>query len=99
MELQQLREILGNGLMGDAHTRYSHHEVGDCRPLREWRRSSIPEWRSTLKRSIQSGDRIREEYARWKPVDAATVDVTPKPAEVAKAVKQALGLSNYNIES
>ena len=34
-----------------------------------------------------------------EPVDAATVDVTPEPAEVVKAVKQALGLSNYTKES
>ncbi len=34
-----------------------------------------------------------------EPVDAATVDVTPEPAEVVKAVKQSLGLSNYTIES
>ena len=64
MELQQLREILKSGLIGGHNNRHEHYEVGDCRPLREWRRSSIPEWRSTLKTSIQSGDRIREEYAR-----------------------------------
>ncbi len=34
-----------------------------------------------------------------EPVDAATVDVTPEPTAVVKAVKQALGLSHYTIES
>lgn len=43
---------------------------------------------------LESQFRILEE-----PVDAATVDVTPEPAKVVKAVKQALGLSNYTIES
>ena len=34
-----------------------------------------------------------------EPLDAATVDVTPEPAEVVKAVKQAFGHSHYTIES
>jgi hypothetical protein len=33
--------------------------------LWHWRRVSIPEWQRILKESIESGDRRREEYARW----------------------------------
>ena len=33
--------------------------------LAEWRRTSIPQWRSILQVSIAQGDRQREEYARW----------------------------------
>jgi hypothetical protein len=33
--------------------------------LWEWRRISIPEWRSILQESIVKGDARREEYARW----------------------------------
>lgn len=37
----------------------------DCWPLELWRRLSIPEWRERLDQSIESGDLIQEEYARW----------------------------------
>ena len=33
--------------------------------LWEWRRVSIPEWRSILQQSIDNKDQRREEYARW----------------------------------
>jgi hypothetical protein len=33
--------------------------------LEEWRRISLPGWRSILKESLESKDMEREEYARW----------------------------------
>lgn len=33
--------------------------------LEEWRRISIPDWHRILEESINSGDKKREEYARW----------------------------------
>lgn len=33
--------------------------------LWEWRRVSIPEWRTILEESIEQGDTRREKYARW----------------------------------
>ena len=33
--------------------------------LWEWRRASIPVWRTILEESVFKGDSNREEYARW----------------------------------
>jgi hypothetical protein len=35
--------------------------------LEEWRRISIPDWKRALQESIDTGDKKREEYARWMP--------------------------------
>lgn len=33
--------------------------------LKEWHRVSVPQWQCILQESIDSGCKIREEYARW----------------------------------
>jgi hypothetical protein len=33
-------------------------------PLNRWRETNIPAWQRILKESIESGDKIREQYAR-----------------------------------
>ncbi len=49
---------------------------------------------------FMKADLLVSQFRTWEePVDAVTVDVTPEPAEVVKAVQQALGLSHYTIES
>lgn len=40
-------------------------EQSDCWMLEEWRRLSLPEWRTILQESIDSKNTSREEYARW----------------------------------
>jgi acyl-CoA reductase-like NAD-dependent aldehyde dehydrogenase len=37
--------------------------------LREWRRSSIPQWRKILAEAREEGDQDRAEYARWMLLD------------------------------
>jgi hypothetical protein len=45
--------------------RYELQKSARCWMLEEWRRISIPQWRRILQGSIRSGDKEREEYARW----------------------------------
>jgi hypothetical protein len=49
--------------------RYRLRKESECWLLEEWRRISIPEWRRILRESIESGDRKREDYARWMLAD------------------------------
>lgn len=60
--LNELRESKSQIL---AELRHQLKEEATCWLLEEWRRSSLPEWREILKNSIASGDKNREEYARW----------------------------------
>ncbi len=48
-----------------AELKHQLRKESECWILEEWRRISIPEWRKILRECIKTGDRKREDYARW----------------------------------